>query len=125
MYPLRSLNVPLGVHVPQFGNPWLKPLSQLEKCCVSLKNIEQVSSLDSMHVIMGVVNKLPINLKRAWVEMRYKLNNKLVRERSFLICLNLLQKKAELLILFLVEKRFKLITNLAAKARMFLQRQKM
>ena len=21
MYPLRSLNVPLGVHVPQFGNP--------------------------------------------------------------------------------------------------------
>ena len=22
MYPLKSLNVPLGVHVPQFGNPW-------------------------------------------------------------------------------------------------------
>ena len=85
----------------------LKSLSQLlEKCCVSLKNIEQVSSLDSMHVIMGVVNKL-------------------VRERSFLIRPNLFQKKVELLILFLVEKRFKLITNLAAEARMFLQRQKM
>ena len=24
MYPLRSLNVPLGVHVPQFGNPCTK-----------------------------------------------------------------------------------------------------
>ena len=24
MYPLRSLNVPLGVHVPQFGNPCAK-----------------------------------------------------------------------------------------------------
>ena len=33
------------------------------KSAVSLKNIEQVSSLDSMHVIMGIVNKLPINLK--------------------------------------------------------------
>ena len=26
MYPLRSLNVPLGVHVPQFGNPWTKAM---------------------------------------------------------------------------------------------------
>ena len=25
MYPLRSLNVPLGVHVPQFGNPCSSP----------------------------------------------------------------------------------------------------
>ena len=24
MYPLKSRNVPLGVHVPQFGNPWSK-----------------------------------------------------------------------------------------------------
>ena len=47
--------------------------------------------------------------------MRYKLNDKLVRERNFLICLNLLQKKAELQILFSVEKHFKLITNLASK----------
>ena len=96
------------------------------KCCVSLKNIEQVSSLDSMHVIMGVVNKLPINLKRTWVEYAVQIEQQTAeRERSFLICLNLFQKKVELLILFLVEKRFKLTTNLAAKARIFLQRQKM
>ena len=93
-----------NVHkIPDDDKNKLKSLSQLlEKCCVSLKNIEQVSSLDSMYVIMGVVNKLPINLKQAWVEYAV-----LVRERSFLICPNLLQKKVELLILFLVEKRFK------------------
>ena len=50
--------------IPDDDKNKLKSLSQLlEKCCVSLKNIEQISSLDSMHVIMGVVNKLPINLK--------------------------------------------------------------
>ena len=59
-----------GVHkIPDNDKNKLKSLSQLlEKCCVYLKNIEQVSSLDSMHVIMGVVNKLLINLKQAWVE---------------------------------------------------------
>ena len=67
----------------------------LEKCCMSLKNIEQVSSLDSMHVIMSVVKKLPINLKRAWL-MLYKLNNKVVREQIFLICLNLLAEKCRI-----------------------------
>ena len=67
---LKSVN-----KIPDDDKYKLKSLSQLlEKCCVSLKNIEQVLSLDSMHVIMGVVNKLPIYLKRA---------------RSFLICPNL------------------------------------
>ena len=48
-----------NVHkIPDDDKNKLKSLSQLlEKCCVSLKNIEQVSSLDSMHVIMGVVTK--------------------------------------------------------------------
>ena len=41
----------------------LKSLSSLlEKCCVPLQNIGQSFSLDSMHVMMGVVNKLPIDL---------------------------------------------------------------
>ena len=46
------------------------------KCCVSLENIGQVSSLDSMHMIMGVVNKLPITLKRAWVEHSVLIESK-------------------------------------------------
>ena len=63
----------------------LKSLSQLlEKCCVSLKNIEQVSSLDSMHVIMGVVNKLPINLKRAWVEYAVQIEQQTGERAKFL-----------------------------------------
>jgi len=44
----------------------LKNLANLlEKYCTTLENISQSSSLDSMHVMMGVVNKLPIELKRA------------------------------------------------------------
>jgi len=26
MYPFRWANVPLGVHVPQVGNPWFRPV---------------------------------------------------------------------------------------------------
>ena len=63
----------------------LKSLSQLlEKCCVSLKNIEQVSSLDSMHVIMGIVNKLPINLKQAWVEYTVQIEQQTGERAKFL-----------------------------------------
>ena len=51
---------------------------------MSLKNIEQVSSLDSMHVIMGVVNKLPINLKRAWVEYAVQIEQQTGERAKFL-----------------------------------------
>ena len=52
--------------------------------CVSLKNIEQVSSLDSMHVIKGVVNKLPISLKRAWVEYVVQIEQQTGERAKFL-----------------------------------------
>ena len=78
-----------------------------------------------MHVIMGVVNKLPIKLKRAWVEYAVQIEQQTGERAKFLDLSKFVTEKVELLILFLVEKRFKLITNLAAKARMFLQRQKM
>ena len=75
-----------NVHkIPDDDKNKLKSLSQLlEKCCVSLKNIEQVSSLDSMHVIMGVVNKLPINLKRAWVEYAVQIEQQTGERAKFL-----------------------------------------
>ena len=75
-----------SVHkIPDDDKNKLKSLSQLlEKCCVSLKNIEQVSSLDSMHVIMGVVNKLPINLKRAWVEYAVQIEQQTGERAKFL-----------------------------------------
>ena len=75
-----------NVHkIPDDDKNKLKSLSQLlEKCCVSLKNIEQVSSLDSMHVIMGVVNKLPINLKRAWVEYAVQIEQQTDERAKFL-----------------------------------------
>ena len=47
----------------------LKLLANLmEKCCVFLEHIGQASSLDSMHVLMGIANKLPVDIKRSWVE---------------------------------------------------------
>ena len=47
----------------------LKSLANLmEKCCIALEHIGQASSLDSMHVLMGIVNKLPVDIKRNWVE---------------------------------------------------------
>ena len=75
-----------NVHkIPDDDKNKLKSLSQfLEKCCVSLKNIEQVSSLDSIHVIMGVVNKLPINLKRAWVEYAVQIERQTGERAKFL-----------------------------------------
>ena len=32
MYPLRTLNVPLGIHVPQFGNPCIRFLLKVSDC---------------------------------------------------------------------------------------------
>ena len=103
----------------------LKSLSQLlVKCCVSLKNIEQVSSLDSMHVIMGVVNKLPITLKRAWVEYAVQIEQQTGERAKILDLSKFVTKKSRIANSIFGTERFKLITNLAAKARMFLQRQK-
>ena len=56
--PLRS-----APKVAEDNRESLKSLANLlQKCCVSLENIGQSSSRDSMHVIMSVVNKLPIEL---------------------------------------------------------------
>ena len=38
MYPLRSLNVPLGVHVSQFGNPWYGQFTSLFFHCIHFIN---------------------------------------------------------------------------------------
>ena len=51
---------------------------------MSLKNIEQVSSLDSMHVIMSVVKKLPINLKRAWLGYAVQIEQQSGERAKFL-----------------------------------------
>ena len=68
-----------------------------------------MSSLDSMHVIMGVMNKMPISLKRAWVEYSVLVkSNLLTYQNSFL-------KKAESLIQFLDEKPSRLERNPDAK----------
>ena len=41
MYPLRSLNVPLGIHVPRFGNPCIKgtiaAFFVFAGCCLNTK----------------------------------------------------------------------------------------
>ena len=59
--------------VPEDDRKKLKSLADLlEKCCVSLKDIGQTSSLDLMHVLMSVINKLPLDLKRAWIEFPVK-----------------------------------------------------
>ena len=74
-----------------------------------------------MHVIMGVVNKLPINLKRAWVEYAVRIEQQTGERAKFLDLSKFVTEKSRIANSILVEKRFKLITNLAAKARMFLQ----
>ena len=75
----------------------LKSLSNLfEKCCVSLENIGQVSSLDSMHVIMGVVNKLPISLKRAWVEYSVLIESKTGSRARFIDLSEFISQKSRI-----------------------------
>ena len=50
--------------VPEDDREKLKSLANLlVKCCVSVKDIGQTSSLDTTHVIMSIVNKLPLDLK--------------------------------------------------------------
>ena len=60
--------------VPEHDREKLKSLANLfVKSCVSLKDIGQTSSLDSMHVMMSVINKLPLDLKRAWIGFAVKI----------------------------------------------------
>ena len=60
--------------VPEDDREKLESLANLlEKCCVSLKDIGQTSSFDTMHAMMSVTNKLPLDLKRAWIEFSVKI----------------------------------------------------
>ena len=83
--------------IPDDDSETLKSLSNLlEKCCVSLENIGQVSSLDSMHVIMGVVNKLPISLKRAWVECSVLIESKTGSRARFIDLSEFISQKSRI-----------------------------
>ena len=75
----------------------LKSLSNLlEKCRVSLQNIGQSSSLDSMHVMMGSVNKLRIDLKGAWVEYSVKIERNTKQRAKFVDLSDFLTKRSRL-----------------------------
>ena len=57
MYPLRSLNVPLGVHVPQFGNPW--SIGRVRKQSNILQsNKKSVKELKNKKKSVEVIKKL-------------------------------------------------------------------
>ena len=84
-------------NIPHDDSETLKSLSNLlEKCCVSLENIGQVSSLDSMHVIMGVVNKLPISLKLAWVEYSVLIESKTGSRARFIDLSKFISQKSRI-----------------------------
>jgi len=62
----------------------LKSLANLlEKCCIAVKNIEQSSSLDSMHMMMCVINKLPMDLKKSWIECSVQIERRSGRRAKF------------------------------------------
>ena len=62
----------------------LKSLAQLlEKCCVSLEHIGEASTLDSMRVMMNIINKLPVELKRAWIEYAVKIERQAGHRAKF------------------------------------------
>ena len=56
----------------------------MEKRCVSLKHVGQASSLDSMHVMMSIVNKLPVHLKRAWIEKSVTVEQRTGQRAKFI-----------------------------------------
>ena len=63
----------------------LKSLANLmEKCCVSLKHIGQASSLDSMHASTGIVNKLPVDIERSWVEYSVGVEHRSEQRSKFI-----------------------------------------
>ena len=120
MYPISRFQKAWDILLDEYGHPYeiarcceerlkgvykipvdeknkLKSLSQLlEKSCMSLRNIEQVSSLDSMHVIMEVVNKLPINLKRAWVEYAVQIEQQTGERAKFLDLFKFVTEKSRI-----------------------------
>ena len=54
----------------------LKALANLlKKYCVFLVDVGQSSSLDSVYVLMKIVNKLPVNLKRAWIKFSARIES--------------------------------------------------
>ena len=65
----------------------------MEKCCVFLEHVGQASSLDSMHVLMGIVNKLLMDIKRSWVEYFVGVEHQ-SGQKSLLISLHSLQNVA-------------------------------
>ena len=70
--------------VPEDDRERLKSLAQLlEKCCVSLEHIGEASTLDSMHVMMNIINKLPVELKRAWIEYAVKIERQAGHRAKF------------------------------------------
>ncbi|XP_078495525.1 uncharacterized protein LOC144750934 [Ciona intestinalis] len=55
--------------VNEFDNVGLKKLSVLmDKCCTSLHDVKQSSSVDSMEVMLSVIRKLPPVLHEKWIE---------------------------------------------------------
>ena len=69
---------------PKDDQEKLKSLALLlEKCCVSLDHIGEASTLDSMHVMMNIINKLPVELKCAWIEYAVKLERQADHRAKF------------------------------------------
>ena len=55
----------------------------LEKCCISLEHIGEASTLDCMHVMMNIINKLPVESKRAWIEYAVKIERQAGHRAKF------------------------------------------
>ena len=45
----------------------------LKKCCVSLVHVGEASTLDSIHVMINITNKLPMELKHEWIQYAVKI----------------------------------------------------
>ena len=75
----------------------LKLLANLmEKCCVSQALIGQASSLDSMHVLMGTVNKLTVDKKRSWIEYSVGVERRSEQRAKFIDLSAFLTKRSHL-----------------------------
>ena len=63
---------------------------------------------------MGIVNKLPMNLKRAWVEYTIEIEQQTGERAKFLDLSKLVAEKSRIAnsIFGIIDKRFKLFTNL-------------
>ena len=75
----------------------LKSLAQLlEKCSVSLEHIGEASTLDAMHVMMNIINKSPVELKRAWIEYAVKIERQAGHRAKFTNLLAFLTERSRL-----------------------------